>query len=103
MPKDTTKKKQHTQFRCQSLGSFASIWPELLIACDVRGRGILQTDRQKDRHHNRVTYCGCKINYKFMHKLKQNKQKPALNVFTTHWQEMEWVYSAAHCACMGRP
>jgi len=32
-------------------------WPELIIACDVRGHGLLQTDRQKDRHHNRVTYC----------------------------------------------
>jgi len=25
-------------------GRFASAWPELIIACDVRGRGLLQTD-----------------------------------------------------------
>jgi len=31
--------------RCRSPGSFASAWPELIIACDVRGRGLLQTDR----------------------------------------------------------
>jgi len=26
-----------------------SAWPELIIACDVRGRVLLQTDRQKDK------------------------------------------------------
>jgi len=36
------------QTRCQSLESFASAWPELIIACDVRGRGLLQTDGQTD-------------------------------------------------------
>jgi len=34
--------------RCQSPGSYASAWPELIIAYDVRWRGLLQTDRQKD-------------------------------------------------------
>jgi len=73
--------------RCRLAERFASAWPELIIhvACDVRGRGEwlhrcswpplqlacasyrlfahalyslrLQTDRQKDRHRNRVTYC----------------------------------------------
>jgi len=41
--------------RCRLQGSFASAWPELIIACDVRERSLLQTDRQKDRHHNRIT------------------------------------------------
>jgi len=30
--------------RCQSPGSLVSAWPELIIACDVRGRGLLQTE-----------------------------------------------------------
>jgi len=76
-------KMQYTT-RCRFSERFASAWPELIIACDVRGRGEwlhgcswpplqlacaaygvfahaflafrLQTDR-RDRHHNRVTYC----------------------------------------------
>jgi len=59
--------------RCRLPGSFASAWPELIIASDVRRRGealpeviitydarkrgLLQTDGQKDRHHNQITYC----------------------------------------------
>jgi len=56
--------------RCRLPEKFASAWPELIIACDVKGAwrvaaplqlvatavslgGLLQTDRQKDRHHNR--------------------------------------------------
>jgi len=36
--------------RCRSPGSFTSAWLELIIiACDVRGRGILQTDRETNR------------------------------------------------------
>jgi len=31
--------------RCQPQGSSAPAWPEI-IACDVRGRGLLQTDRR---------------------------------------------------------
>jgi len=56
--RDILTNRDHKQkTRCWSPGSFASAWPELIIACDVRGRGLLQTDRQKDRHHNQVTYC----------------------------------------------
>jgi len=29
-------------------GSFASTWPELIIACDVRGHDLLQTDMRTD-------------------------------------------------------
>jgi len=55
-PKVATVAKQYNyqETRCRSPGSFASSWPELIIACDVRGRGLLQIE--KDRHHNRVTY-----------------------------------------------
>jgi len=74
---------------CRFLERFASAWPELIIACYGRRNGSwpplllacaayrlfahelyafqLQTDRQKDRHHNWLTYCvfrftgsGCK-------------------------------------------
>jgi len=34
--------------RCRSPGSFASAWPDLIIACGVRERGLLQTDRKTD-------------------------------------------------------
>jgi len=40
-------------------GNFASAWPELIIACDIRGRGLLQVDRQdrKTEGNNRVMHC----------------------------------------------
>jgi len=40
-----TLEKIFNTTRGQSLGSFASAWPKLIIGCDVRGHGLLQTDR----------------------------------------------------------
>jgi len=34
------------QTRWRSSGKIASAWLELIIACDVRGRGFIQTDRR---------------------------------------------------------
>jgi len=45
----------HISTRCQSPGSSASTWFELIIACDVRGHGLLQTDRQTDRRTDITT------------------------------------------------
>jgi len=37
-----------TEQNHRSMGSFASAWLELITACDVRGHGLLQTDRRTD-------------------------------------------------------
>jgi len=39
--------------------NFASAWPELIIACDVRGRGLLPTDGQTEGQTSQPGYTLC--------------------------------------------
>jgi len=93
-------------------GSFASAWPERIIACDVKGvasgctsavgrhyswparligslsthSDYRQTDRQKDRHHNRVTYCVFRL-------YRRQMQKIRLTVDRNSTKEHAWATS----------
>jgi len=54
--------------RCWSPRCFASAWPKLILACDVKSRGLLQTDRQAEGQTSQPGYilrfrlyrCRCK-------------------------------------------
>jgi len=77
--------------RCRSPGSFASAWPELIIACDVRGRGLLQIDRQtegQDRHHNRVTYCVFRLYRRVRKKYGNSSQGQRPRSHVTNFQPL---------------